>query len=109
MEVLTQGEVRKILEEFKKGIKSILKNKLADLILFGSYARGDYEFGSDIDVLLLTRDKLTAEENKKISELSSTLSLRYDVLITCLTYPHDAYQNWETPFLMNVRKEGVSI
>ncbi|MBA7545586.1 hypothetical protein ES705_37955 [subsurface metagenome] len=109
MRTLTQKRVKKILKEFKKGIENTLRDKFVELVLFGSYARGDYEFGSDIDVLLLVREKLTSEEEKKILELSSAISLEYDMVITCFDYPYDAFQSWETPFLMNVRREGVII
>jgi predicted nucleotidyltransferase len=45
-----------------KNIKDILQSKFVELILYGSYARGDYEFGSDVDVLLLIKEKLTKKE-----------------------------------------------
>lgn len=108
-EVLSQDKVRKILREFKKEIENILRNKFIELILFGSYARGDYEFGSDIDVLLLVKEKLTREEKDKISLKASGLSLKHDIVISCFDYIYDAYKTWETPFLMNVRREGTKI
>ncbi|CAD7783018.1 MAG: hypothetical protein KIIPBIDF_01906 [Candidatus Methanoperedenaceae archaeon GB50] len=51
METLTQEKVKEILKELKGKIKEAIKDKFVALILYGSYARGDYEFGSDIDVL----------------------------------------------------------
>jgi hypothetical protein len=77
LEVLTQEEVRKILKKFKREIKEIVGDKFVDLILFGSYARGDYEFGSDIDVLLVVKEELTKEEKDKISKKASETSLKY--------------------------------
>jgi len=108
-ETLNQAEVKKILGGFKKEIKNILRDKFVELILFGSYARGDYEFGSDIDVLLVVKEKLTREEKDKISLKASGLSLKHDIVISCFDYIYDAYKTWETPFLMNVRREGTKI
>ena len=45
-----------------KGLKKILKNNLSKLIVYGSYARGDYKENSDIDVMILT--PLSKEENR---------------------------------------------
>jgi len=105
----SQNKVRKILQEFKKEAEKIFGDKFAGLILFGSFARGEASSDSDLDLLLLVRKKLTKKEDEKLSELSVSLSLKYDLLITCFPYPEKAYQSWETPFLMNVRKEGVWI
>ncbi|MFQ6088030.1 MAG: nucleotidyltransferase domain-containing protein [Candidatus Methanofastidiosia archaeon] len=106
---LTQDEVERILWEFKKKISEILKDKFIELILFGSYARGDYEFGSDIDVLLVLKEKFSKKEKERVSKLSADLSLEHDTVITCFEYLEEGFKNWETPFLSNVRREGVRI
>jgi predicted nucleotidyltransferase len=107
--VVNQKDVKKILLEFKEYLKEILQSKFVELILYGSYARGDYEFGSDVDVLLLVKEKLTKKEKDSISIKASELSLKYDIVISCFTYLYQAYKTWETPFLMNVRSEGIKI
>jgi hypothetical protein len=106
---LTQEDVKMILEEFKEYVKEILPSKFVELILYGSYARGDYEFGSDVDVLLLVKEKLTKKERARVSIKASELSLKYNTVISCFVYIYQAYETWETPFLMNVRSEGIKI
>ncbi len=44
---------QEVLMLFVKGLKNI-KNNLSKLIVYGSYARGDYKENSDIDVMILT-------------------------------------------------------
>ena len=88
---LSQNKVRKILQEFKAEVEKILGDKFAGLILFGSFARGEASPDSDLDLLLLVRKKLTKKEDEKISDLSTALSLKYDLLITCFAYPEKAY------------------
>jgi predicted nucleotidyltransferase len=107
--VVNQREVKRILIEFKKCVEETLQSKFVELILYGSYARGDYEFGSDIDVLLLIKEKLTKKEKDSISIKASELSLKYDIVISCFAYLYQDYKTWETPFLMNVRSEGLKI
>lgn len=101
--------IKEVLPEFKEGLKSILGEKFVDLILFGSYAREDYSAGSDIDLLLVVKDKLSLEEREKISDFSSNLSLEHDTVITCFDYPYDDFKHRNTPFLLNIRREGITI
>lgn len=51
--VLTNQEVKKIVEELCCSVASLFPQNKIEAILFGSYARGDAEPGSDIDVLVL--------------------------------------------------------
>ena len=45
---------QEVLMTFAQGAKKILENNLSKLIVYGSYARGDYKENSDIDVMILT-------------------------------------------------------
>ena len=51
--MLTAQEVKKIVEELCDGVTSLFPQNKIEAILFGSYARGDVEPESDIDVLIL--------------------------------------------------------
>ena len=44
------NSTQKILEDFLEEIKNILENRLKKIILYGSYARGDYNKNSDWQV-----------------------------------------------------------
>ena len=50
-----QNAINKFVEESKK----ILGKRIKKIILYGSYARGDYNNSSDIDILVLTDYKQT--------------------------------------------------
>ena len=108
-DILTKEDVKDTLKELKKRIEGMLKEKFVEIILFGSYARGDYEPDSDIDVLLVVKEKLTRKERDGISRISSDLSLTYDIVITCFDYLYTDFKNRNSPFLLNVRREGVAI
>jgi predicted nucleotidyltransferase len=61
---------------------AVLREKLpvAQIILFGSKARGDDDPESDIDLLLLTSHRFNWDERGVVVELLSPLQLKYDVL-----------------------------
>ena len=48
------NNVQKIINDFLKKVEDVLGNRLRKIILYGSYARGDYNKSSDIDIMILT-------------------------------------------------------
>ena len=46
-------------------IKDIMGSKLTKVIVYGSYARGDYNSSSDVDVMILV--KMSDNEIKKVN------------------------------------------
>ena len=48
----TQGDALKILGEVYRGCSEIYPSKIQDAYLYGSYARGDYDEESDVDIFL---------------------------------------------------------
>lgn len=49
----TKHEVETVVSNYASQIKTMLGDKLDAVILFGSYARGDYEDGSDVNVMVI--------------------------------------------------------
>ena len=47
-------ERQEILQIFSRSVKMILGKSLTKIIVYGSYARGDYREDSDIDIMILT-------------------------------------------------------
>ena len=45
--------VNNAIKEFINGVKKILGDRLKKIILYGSFARGDYNDSSDIDIMIL--------------------------------------------------------
>ena len=109
----TQAQIEKIKREISRDISNALGSKLYKIILYGSYARGDYNEDSDIDIMVLA----DIEEDKMryfrdvISEVASRVSLEYDALVTILLKNRYLfYSRLEIlPFYQNVIKDGVEI
>ena len=55
---------REIIMSFARRVRRILGKNLKQVILYGSYARGDYTEDSDIDIMVLTT--LTDKEIEQI-------------------------------------------
>ena len=103
----------KILKELVDGILAIFDTQVIRIVLYGSYARGDYSEFSDIDVMLLV--SLKEEEIKKISDPISDLAfdfmIQYGVDISPVIINTDHFNYWvdNLPYYRNVRDEGVRL
>ncbi len=103
--------INTIISEFISGVKEILGNHLKKIILYGSYARGDYNKSSDVDIMILT--DLSYEEIEKyrddISDISFDIELEKGVIISPIIKNIDKYNARVNvvPFYTNVEKEGV--
>ena len=60
------NSMKKIIDNFIDEVKEILGKRLKKILLYGSYARGDYNKNSDIDIMILT--DLSNEEIEKYRE-----------------------------------------
>jgi predicted nucleotidyltransferase len=97
--------------KFSNQIKELLGNKLSKVILYGSYARGDYKDNSDIDIMVLTI--LTNDEISEIKELIFDLAfdfqMDYGFDISVIIKNKEHFEHWigALPFYNNVQKEGI--
>ena len=109
----TNTELNKLLGIIKDEMRTVFQEKLIEIILFGSYARGDYNSNSDIDVMIIA----DIEENQimkyiyRISDIFSDLSIEYDIMISPIIETSNKFEKYKNtiPFLQNVQKEGVRI
>lgn len=94
----------------KKGIE-ILGDKIFKIILFGSYARGDFEQDSDVDIMVLidcSRGDLP-KYRKLLSVVSSDTSLENNVTVSLMVNDKDTFYDKMDilPFFQNIQKDGV--
>lgn len=102
-------KIRQILNIFKNKINELYKNRLSNLVLYGSQARDEAEEGSDIDILIVLKDQdvNAIKEIRIISDLLTSLSLEFNEVISCVFVSEQRYLNEKSPLILNVRKEGI--
>ena len=106
-------QISSILEEFIAGVKNILGKRMKKIILYGSYARGDFNENSDVDIMILTdlTDDEMYEYFVKISDLAFDIEFdnNFDITLSPLVKNIDKFNYWleALPFYMNVQEEGV--
>lgn len=97
------------MKELKEGLILIYGDQLKAVYLYGSYARGDYRKGSDVDVMILLKDyKNYWDEIKRTSELIASISLNYDLLVSRVIMSEEKWKRSNTPLLKNIHREGLA-
>lgn len=101
------------INEFLIKINEILKPNIKKIILYGSYARGDYNNSSDVDIMILTNlsDEEIEEYREDISNIIFEIQLDTDIYISPIVKNINNYnlRVGFVPFYMNVQKEGVEL
>ncbi len=92
---------------------ALFEDKLRNLILYGSFARGDFDSESDIDFMLLIdlpQEEL-AKYRREINKLSSFLSLDYNITVSIKLKDYNIVSQYKdsVPFYENVLNEGILI
>lgn len=105
------NSINQIISIFNEKVKEVLGNRLKKIILYGSYARGDFNNSSDVDIMILT--DCTFEEIEEyrdiISDIAFDIELENGIVISPIIKNIDKYNarvNF-VPFYKSVKKEGV--
>ena len=102
-----------LLEQYTKEIKKIYGDHLKSVILYGSYARGDYTNDSDVDIMiLLDLDDMEIKQFRhELSSATYDFNLEHDIDIKPIAKSKVHFEKWMDayPFYANVMKEGVRL
>ena len=107
----TKNQLDEIIGKIVNFSKSTFGDKFQNVILYGSYARGDYDDESDIDIMIMV--DMSREELKMyrslVSEFFSEINLENGVFLTSKLQSKSYFNEWQhaMPFYQNVIKEGV--
>ena len=108
-----KNQLNIISESVAREAKRLLGDKLEAVILYGSYARGDYDSESDVDILVIVRCK--TEELRQyrhmLAPTSSRLSLENDVTVSVAMADTESFHKYGNylPYYINVNREGIKI
>ena len=91
---------REILEAFTNEMQKIFGKSLKKIILYGSYARGDFKVNSD--------DEIKRLENE-VYDMAFEYEMTYGIVISVNVKNEDHFNYWlgALPYYDNVKKEGI--
>ncbi len=110
---MTKELIDSAVKDLAAEAKSIYGDKLKEVILFGSCARGDFEDDSDVDVMILVDVPAedVEDEMNRIRPVINEVDRKYDydLLFAPIVQSYSVFNYWldTLPFYKAVKKEGV--
>lgn len=103
--------MNELISEYVTAIRNIYGTHLKQVILYGSYARGDFNADSDVDIMLLVdlpEDKLSGFSDA-LAELGFDYNVEHDIWFMPVVKNIDHFNYWRQayPFYSNVAKEDL--
>lgn len=108
-----KSEMDKIISEYVEEIKKILADDFERAVIYGSYARGEYNSESDIDIAIFTPRK--AEEFylliNQIAEITFEYNVQNDIIFSPVFQNTLDFQRMlkVMPYFQNIQREGIAI
>lgn len=105
--------IHTLLTQYLTEIQKIYGTHLKRVILYGSYARGDYTEDSDVDIMILVdlpEDDLDAYADS-LSEVGFEYNVTHDIWMMPVVKNVQHFRKWVSayPFYSNVQNEGVTL
>ena len=105
--------MNRLIQEYVHAVRKIYGTHLKQVILYGSYARGDFHAESDVDIMILVdlpEEKLNAFSDE-VSELGFDYNVEHDIWFMPVVRNVEHFRYWSEayPFYSNVAKEGISL
>ena len=92
-------------------IGEIYGDVIEEIILYGSYVRGQETSESDIDIAVILRLPDTDELHRKMIDIVVDNELVLEITLSVITIEEDNFNEWKStlPFYKNLLKEGISL
>lgn len=108
----TNQQVKNIISQLCSGLKPLFPQSSMDAIVFGSYARGEEESDSDIDVMVLVDSSRQEISGKlwQIGDVAADILLNSGVVVLPIVENRNYFQQNASffPLYKNIIREGVS-
>ena len=109
----SRHELDIILKKIAETYRSVYGDNLVKVMMYGSYARGDFDDYSDVDIAAIVKGERSELqiELKKVWDISAELELKYETIVSPTVIPFDEFEQYrnDIPYYMNIEKEGVVV
>lgn len=108
--ILDERTINNVKIEAAKLVSELIQDELAEVILYGSCARGDYTDDSDVDIALIMKcDRLEAKKyDDALAGVATTLAMKYFVIVNFVCLPYEEFVEKKTwyAYFRNIDREG---
>lgn len=109
----TERKLEGVIHDIVAAYREVFGGRIEQILLYGSYARGDADGDSDIDIAAIVHgDRQELQEKlKKVWDVSSDLELKYGVIISPTVIPYDEFMAYkeDLPYYRNISEEEIRV
>ena len=110
---MPQTLLQSLMQQYVSNVQNIYGSHLRQIILYGSYARGDYNAESDVDIMILLDipDMEIKQYRHQLSDMTFDFNMDHDVDVKPIAKNETHYRKWmdNYPFYANIDRDGVTL
>jgi predicted nucleotidyltransferase len=104
------NQIRPEIHKFKSFLVNHFGKRFSGLVLFGSHARNQARPDSDVDLLLILKEKTTEnEEYTDVLPMISNFLLETGMLLSVIIKTESELENQKEGLLKTISSEGIRI
>jgi len=103
-------KIDRILQKLKETLHTIYGNRVVEIILYGSFARGTPHRDSDIDIALVLKGRINkSKEINRVYDALYDLILETGEMISIYPISNKEIQNPVWPLYHHIRSDGKKV
>lgn len=106
----TESQLEQIIRQIVKAYRTVYGENIREILLYGSYARGDYDNQSDIDFAAIVDGERMDLQEKLVDvwDEAADIGLLHDAVISPVVIPYEEFNKYKgkLPYYRNIETEG---
>ena len=108
-----KSQLNKITGQIIEAYRDIYGQAIKTIVMYGSFARGDFDDESDIDFAAIVEGErqVLQKQLEKVWDKASDIGLEYDAVVSPVVIPYDEFIQYKDKlhYYQNIDKEGIIV